>query len=128
AAPVAAAAVAAVPKRQPIPFRYVAARTIPALLPTLPPAPAISSPSVKFETPAILEPPKKSYPADFTRDSALFCQKRIGEWTAAEAQVLLGDAMRQRPALDDDKTESGAIYAFPDPSGRYKELELDFAK
>jgi hypothetical protein len=134
-APVAAAIpapapvpVATIPKRQPIPFRYVAARSNPVSLPALPPAPAIPTPAVKFETPAILEPPKKTYPADFTRDSALFCQKRIGEWTTAEAQALLGDAIRQRPALDDDKTESGRIYAFTDPSDRYKELELDFAK
>jgi hypothetical protein len=121
------APVAAVPKRQLIPFRYVASRSNP-VLPTLPPAPAISAPPVKFETLAILEPPKKTYPADFTRDSALFCQKRIGEWTTAEAQAVLGDAMRERPAVDDDKTESGRIYAFSDPSGKYKELELDFAK
>src|SRR5207302_5041479 len=40
---------------------------------------------------------------------------------------LLGEPVRQRPAYEDDqKTVSGTIHAFSDPSGRYKELELDF--
>jgi hypothetical protein len=34
--------------------------------------------------------------------------------------------LRQRPSLDEKKAVNGKIYAFPDPSGRYRELELDF--
>jgi hypothetical protein len=65
-------------------------------------------------------------PGEFARDSAIFCQKRIGEWTQPDAYNLLGEATRERPAISDDK-ENGRIYAFNDPTGHYRELELDFA-
>jgi hypothetical protein len=39
---------------------------------------------------------------------------------------LLGEATRQRLALGEDQLETGLILAFADPTGRYKELELDF--
>jgi len=66
-------------------------------------------------------------PPEFTKDSALFCQRQIGRWTEADARRLLGPPRRQRSAYDEDKKSiNGRIYAFPDPSGRYRELELDF--
>jgi hypothetical protein len=34
--------------------------------------------------------------------------------------------LRQRAAIDDNQVENGQIYAFHDPTGRYKEMELDF--
>jgi hypothetical protein len=66
------------------------------------------------------------YPPAFLQNSALFCQKMIGEWTADDARFLLGQPVRQRPAYGDNQSVNGQIYAFPDPTGRYKELELDF--
>jgi hypothetical protein len=69
---------------------------------------------------------KVFYPPAFEQNSALFCQKMIGEWTADDARFLLGQPLRQRPAYGDNQSVNGRIYAFPDPTGRYKELELDF--
>ena len=51
----------------------------------------------------------------------------IGVWTEAEARALLGEPSRQRLAIGEDQSESGLILAFADPTGRYKELELDFS-
>ena len=67
------------------------------------------------------------YPAAFEDDSAVFCQTKIGHWTEADALALLGEPSRQRLALGEDQSETGLILAFADPTGRYKELELDFA-
>ncbi len=71
--------------------------------------------------------PKRILPVDFERDSALFCQRRISQWMQPDAYNIFGEALRDRPAYDDDRKENGRIYAFADPSGRYRELELDFA-
>jgi hypothetical protein len=68
----------------------------------------------------------KGFPPAFELNSAIFCQKMIGEWTADDARFLLGQPLRQRPAYGDNQSVNGHIYAFPDPTGRYKELELDF--
>jgi hypothetical protein len=74
----------------------------------------------------VLRRPKRDYPPDFERNSAEFLNQQIGIWTQVEGQILLGDALRQRPAFDDNQTVNGQILAFSDPTGRYKELELDF--
>ncbi len=66
------------------------------------------------------------YPAGFEDESAVFCQTKIGHWTEADARALLGEPSRQRLALGQDQSETGLILAFADPTGRYKELELDF--
>jgi hypothetical protein len=66
------------------------------------------------------------YPSSFEQDSALFCQGLIGQWTASDARFLLGESIHQRPALDDYGAQNGTIFAFSDPTNRYKELELDF--
>jgi hypothetical protein len=84
---------------------------------------------------AVREAPRKTspspsapvFPPDFQKDSALFCQQRIGQWSKADAYNLLGDPLRERPAYSEAKTENGRIYAFRDPTGRYRALELDFA-
>ena len=66
---------------------------------------------------------KVFYPPAFVQNSALFCQKMIGEWTADDARFLLGQPLRQRPAYGDNQTINGQIYAFPDPTtGAYPEL------
>jgi hypothetical protein len=77
--------------------------------------------------PPVLRRAAPVYPPEFERDSALFCQTKIGEWTEADARALLGEASRQRLALGEDQSETGLIFAFADPTGRYQELELDFA-
>ena len=85
-------------------------------------------PSIRPPSPPPPLAVKTVYPAEFQRDSGEFCQSKIGLWTVADARALLGESLRQRPAIDDDKTENGHIYAFRDPSGRYRELELDFGR
>jgi hypothetical protein len=54
------------------------------------------------------------------------CQKQIGHWKESDARKLLGEPKRHRPAFDEKKAVNGTIYAFNDPSNKYKELELDF--
>jgi hypothetical protein len=88
-------------------------------LPRIPPA--------TDDQPPVLRRAARVFPAGFDSDSALFCQAMIGQWTEAEAQALLGEPTRQRLALGEDQSETGLILAFPDPTGHYKELELDFA-
>jgi hypothetical protein len=70
--------------------------------------------------------PKPVLPAELERDSALFCQRRISEWSQPDAYNLFGDPLRDRPAFDDERKPNGTIYAYADPTGRYRELELDF--
>ena len=81
---------------------------------------------VRHAEPApVPERPKVDLPAAFQSDSSLYLQGMIGKWKKAEAQALLGDPVRERPASDNGAV-NGRIYAYPDPSGRYRELELDF--
>jgi hypothetical protein len=90
------------------------------------PKPAI--PKLAPESPApVKRAPRPIFPSDFQKDSAVFCQQRIGQWGQADAYNLLGDPLRERPAYSDEKAENGRIYAFSDPTGRYRALELDFA-
>ena len=74
----------------------------------------------------VLRRPKREYPPEFERDSADYLNQQIGIWQQVDAQGLLGEPLRQRAALNDDRTVNGQILAFADPTGRYKELELDF--
>ena len=85
------------------------------------------TPPASDDQPPVLRRVARPYPAGFEGDSAVFCQTRIGQWTEADARDLLGEALRQRLALGDDQSETGLILAFADPTGRYKELELDFS-
>jgi hypothetical protein len=106
-------------------------------LPGAPPAPVVPAPETANTTapaaPALASeekerPPLLShiYPPSFEADAAVFCQKLIGQWTVADARFLLGEPTRQRPAWDDHQRENGRIYAFSDPTKRYREIELDF--
>jgi hypothetical protein len=93
-----------------------------------PPA-RLEVPPVTPDDPQSLVPthtPKPFYPPDFERDSAMYCQKLIGQWSLEDAGMLLGDAQSARPAFDDNQKENGTIYAFADPTGHYRQLELDF--
>jgi hypothetical protein len=74
----------------------------------------------------LLRRPKREYPPEFERDSADYLNQQIGIWQQVDAQGLLGEPLSQRDALADDQTVNGRIVAFPDPTGRYKQLELDF--
>ena len=71
------------------------------------------------------ERPKVDLPDAFKTDSSSYLQKYIGVWKKSDAQKLLGEPSRQRPVYD-IKGVHGQIYGYPDPSDRYKELELDF--
>jgi hypothetical protein len=61
-------------------------------------------------------------------DSSVYFPKLIGLWRLADARHALGQPIRQRPSLDNDKTVNGQIYAFADPTSRNKEVELEFAQ
>jgi hypothetical protein len=108
---------------------------VPGVVITLPgPAAPIAAPEAEspkaakgVDPPPVLRRATPHYPAGFEGDSALFCQTQIGQWTEADAQALLGEATRQRLTLGEDQSETGLILAFKDPTGRYKELELDFS-
>jgi hypothetical protein len=71
--------------------------------------------------------PKPILPSEFERDSGLFCQRLISQWEQADAYNLFGEPLRSRRAYDEERKENGQIYAYADPTGRYRELELDFA-
>jgi hypothetical protein len=71
-------------------------------------------------------PPKPSPLLEMGREVAAYCQKQIGHWKESDARRLLGQPKRHRPAYDENKAINGTIYAFADPTNKYKELELDF--
>jgi hypothetical protein len=85
---------------------------------------------------AVLRPPappvvpvapiKPSPLAEIGREVAAYCQKQIGHWKEGDARKLLGEPRRHRPAYDEKQVVNGTIYAFADPTNKYKELELDF--
>jgi hypothetical protein len=109
---------------------------VPAVAAPEPPKPAPTIAIIRRDPPAVAEEdlppvprkaPKPYYPPDFERDSALYCQRLIAQWSQPDAYNLFGDALRDRPAMEDDQVENGRIYAFSDPTGRYREIELDFA-
>jgi hypothetical protein len=74
----------------------------------------------------VLRRDKREYPSEFEHDSADYLNQQIGIWQQIDAQTLLGDPQGQRSAFAEDQTVNGQIVAFADPSGRYKQLELDF--
>jgi hypothetical protein len=96
----------------------------PAPLPASTANPA-APPAGDAERPLLHRAPP-AYPTDFGVESAIFCQKQIGDWTLDDAVDLLGEPRGHRVSLDDDGVENGDIFAFSDASSRYRELELDF--
>jgi hypothetical protein len=93
-----------------------------------PPTPPAPTEAADDHRPLLRRAPKPVFPAEFERDSAVFCQKLIGLWTQPDAYNLFGEPLRERIVMNEDEKESGRIYAFSDPTGRYREIELDFAK
>jgi hypothetical protein len=80
------------------------------------PAPVVSSPV----------PPKQPAPQMMGLEISVYCQKQIGHWKESDARKLLGPPKRQRAAYDENRAVNGTIFAFEDPSSKYKEVELDF--
>ena len=76
--------------------------------------------------PILHRAPRPVYPEDFENDSGTFCQKQIGQWKELDAVALFGSPAADRAAFDDNQQANGRIYAFSDPTNRYKQLELDF--
>lgn len=104
----------------------------PAAKPAPPPeaaAPSLPPPGLADDhRPLLRRAPKPILPAEFERESAVFTQKMIGSWTRPDAYNLYGDPLRERPVFDDAGSENGRVFAYSDPTGRYREIELDFAK
>jgi hypothetical protein len=102
--------------------------TPPKAATTLPPATPIEPQDDDDHRPVLRRAPKPVLPAEFERESAIFTQRMIGSWTAPDAYNLFGDAIRERVVFDDDGVENGRVLAYSDPTNRYREIELDFAK
>jgi hypothetical protein len=86
------------------------------------PSPASSEPASKLAP----SPAKPGLPPEAGREVAAYCQQQIGHWKESDARKLLGESKRRRPAYDEKKSVNGYIYAYTDPTNKYKELELDF--
>jgi hypothetical protein len=81
-------------------------------------------PSIPTEPALPLPPPE--LPQAFKNDSSAYLQRVIGIWKKRDAETLLGAPAGSRPAYDEKKKVNGQIFAWPDPTGHYRELELDF--
>ena len=98
----------------------------PAAKPVVAPKPPAPEETKLAETkPAEIKPTE---PAAEPVEASIYFPKLIGTWKLADARHALGEPLRQRPSLDSDKTVNGQIYAFQDPTNRYKEVELEFAQ
>jgi hypothetical protein len=110
--------------------------TLPSSPPAAPvaktaPAPAKPVQDATFRRPLpLLVPAAQAKPSppslQIGREVAAYCQKQIGHWKENDARKLLGEPKRHRPAYDEKKSVNGTIYAYTDPTNKYKELELDF--
>ncbi len=95
------------------------------------PSPAKRVPDATLRGPLpLLVPAAQAKPAppslQIGRELAAYCQKQIGHWKENDARKVLGEPKRHRPAYDEKKSVNGTIYAYTDPTNKYKELELDF--
>ena len=61
-----------------------------------------------------------------TVPSGKFLEDQLQKWTFDDAQRVMGVPIRQRQSFGKDKVVNGNIYAYFDPTGRYREFELDF--
>ena len=64
-------------------------------------------------------------PDELKAESAIFVQRRLGQWKFQEARAVLGEPRGRRDAVNDGRV-TGDIYAFRDPTNRYREFELLF--
>src|SRR5262245_34406419 len=106
---------------------YVRTATTASLpVPPAAPVPKVVIPKLVLNPVAPTGFAKPDLPAEVQEEVAFYCQKRIGQWTEADARTVLGTPVRNRAALDEQKKPNGRIFAFRDPTSRYRELELDF--
>jgi hypothetical protein len=98
-----------------------------AVAPRVEPATIVHSapPSADPDRP-VLRRPKPDYPEGFESDAAGYLHGRLGVLTKSDARALLGEPSNSRPAYDSDQTVNGRIYAFADPTGHFRQIELDF--
>lgn len=75
----------------------------------------------KFPDESSLDP----LPTELKSESAIYVQRRLGEWQLADAREVLGEPRGRRDAFQEGAV-TGDIYAFRDPSNRYREFELLF--
>src|SRR5205823_4982737 len=113
------------PKPAPVMRRVKPIAPVARALPTPSKLPLAALPPVPV-MPKPVAPPKPALPIEMAREVAFYCQHQIGQWKEADAAKMLGEPLRSRPAYDENKAVSGKIQAFRDPTGHYKELELDF--
>jgi hypothetical protein len=62
---------------------------------------------------------------ELATESAIYLQRRLGEWSREDARKVLGEPRRRRDAFENGAV-TGDIFAFADPSHRYREFELMF--
>src|ERR1035438_8920013 len=114
------------PERVTLPSR---APVAPVAKPAPPPAKPVQDATLRRPLP-LLVPAAQAKPSppslEIGREVAAYCQKQIGHWKENDARKLLGEPKRHRPAYDEKKSVNGTIYAYTDPTNKYKELELDF--
>jgi hypothetical protein len=84
--------------------------------------------SLDRPSPLRRDPPPQRFAPEMERDPALYLQRQLGLWRIGDARKVFGEPTRQRAAYDAEKAVDGQVYAFADPTGRYRELELDFAQ
>lgn len=72
-----------------------------------------------------IQPEELALPAELTAESAIYLQRRLASWTEEDARSLLGEPRRHRDAYQEGAV-TGDIYAFQDPTSRYREFELLF--
>lgn len=101
------------------------APTAPASAPDSP-APAPSATPKPPEAQPAPAPPKPELPEAFKNNASAYLQHGIGVWKKTDAEALLGPPLRSRLVYDENKKVNGQIFAWHDPTGRYRELELDF--
>jgi len=89
-------------------------------------APRPAAPKAAPITPPPAPAPKPDLPDGFQSEISVYLQRVIGVWKKRDADAVLGAPSRSRAAYDENKKVNGQIYAWPDPTGRYRELELDF--
>ena len=58
--------------------------------------------------------------------SLVYIAAKIGKWSEQNAAQELGSPVRHRPFYDPQKTITGDIYAYPDPTKGMREFELAF--
>jgi S1-C subfamily serine protease len=59
--------------------------------------------------------------------SLAFAEKRIGKWNANQMRLFFGEPTRHRPSINSKtQKENGSIFAYPDPTRMYRELELRY--